>query len=703
MRFMSFAGEIEVPGRSERVGALEQLHRSGTATGVVATASLSVQKLELGGARAELPIASKRKRDVDMSHSAWRVIGLIVSSIALMSVSAFAAADPVSAVATSPSPITETSVSHSSYSCPEGGTLVGAMCELTASSEATSTTSYTCATGTLDGAMCDVSATTYAATSKATYTCATGTLSGETCTVAPSNYAATYEQTGSYPEYNYSCPSGGAVDGATCDIAASSYPEVWTSTACIGEHDESVAPGDSCPTGDGSGIEEFSCPSGGTPVGDICDVAASSYDATPEYSGVGADYGYVCNGNDTLNSQTETCTSSGSTSTATANTAYVCKGSDTLNSQTDTCTTPGTTSAATPSSSYSCPNGGSIGGTLCDLVTTYAATMEPESGGGSSGGGSGNSTYSASATATDGTVFSAVSSVSQAAAQAAANALAAAYNVAHGGAVLSVSATSASVKAGSTPAVRVTVSGAPPGQTGAVIAVLGGPVAVPSGGTCASLSPSAFTAFAAPATGAISGDNTLTVAAANPTYVAGCYTWQVSAVFSAGSIAEATSSPIFTVTPSVSFGPPVARDEVTAPLAGVHAVLHAVTSPALALAQSASSATVSAWNLAALTAHRGTVVVAGHVLTEGAAKGPLFNVAELKKGGRVYVTTASGALTTWSVTDVLEVTYAYGVPSSVFTGAGPSRLVLASCTGTYDAETHHWTKVVIVTASEVTS
>jgi hypothetical protein len=157
------------------------------------------------------------------------------------------------------------------------------------------------------------------------------------------------------------------------------------------------------------------------------------------------------------------------------------------------------------------------------------------------------------------------------------------------------------------------------------------------------------------------------------------------------------------VTPNVSIGPPVSRDEVTAPLAAVHAVIHAVASPHLALAQSASSAGVSAWNLAALTAHRGTVVMAGHVLTAGAAKGPLFNVARMKKGERVYVTTASGVLTTWIVTNVHEVTYATGVPSSLFTSGGPPRLVLTSCAGTYNAAAHHWTEVAIVIARAVTS
>jgi hypothetical protein len=48
MRFMSFAGEIEAPGRSQRVSALEQPHRSDAVTGAVATVSLTGQKLEIG-------------------------------------------------------------------------------------------------------------------------------------------------------------------------------------------------------------------------------------------------------------------------------------------------------------------------------------------------------------------------------------------------------------------------------------------------------------------------------------------------------------------------------------------------------------------------------------------------------------------------------------------------------------------------------
>jgi hypothetical protein len=48
MRFMSFAEQIEVLGRSQRVGAHEQLRRSETVTGYVARASLTDQKLELG-------------------------------------------------------------------------------------------------------------------------------------------------------------------------------------------------------------------------------------------------------------------------------------------------------------------------------------------------------------------------------------------------------------------------------------------------------------------------------------------------------------------------------------------------------------------------------------------------------------------------------------------------------------------------------
>jgi hypothetical protein len=247
------------------------------------------------------------------------------------------------------------------------------------------------------------------------------------------------------------------------------------------------------------------------------------------------------------------------------------------------------------------------------------------------------------------------------------------------------------------------VAGAPTDQSGAVIAVLGGPVAMPQGGMCASLSPSTFTSLASPATGAISGDETLTVNAAGPTYVAGCYIWQVSAVFSGGSIAEATSAPVFTVTPSVSTGPPVGLDEVTAPLVGVHAILHSVASAHSALAQRATSKTVSAWNLGALATHRGTLIVAGHVLAVGSAKGPLFNLVQLKKGERVYVTTASDALTTWIVTRISLVAAKGGLPASYFMRSGPLRLVLASCAGTYIGATRHWSQVVIVTASEVGS
>lgn len=77
--------------------------------------------------------------------------------------------------------------------------------------------------------------------------------------------------------------------------------------------------------------------------------------------------------------------------------------------------------------------------------------------------------------------------------------------------------------------------------------------------------------------------------------------------------------------------------------------------------------------------HHGTALLTGHVDWVNKGRGALFALASAKPGDTATVTW-SGTTTTYRVTDVQEIPKTE-LPASLFTTAGPARLVLITCGG----------------------
>ncbi len=99
-------------------------------------------------------------------------------------------------------------------------------------------------------------------------------------------------------------------------------------------------------------------------------------------------------------------------------------------------------------------------------------------------------------------------------------------------------------------------------------------------------------------------------------------------------------------------------------------------------------ATVGHWTGgAALSAARGTTVLAGHVDVSGDL-GALHPLARIGPGALAYTSDASGRVTAWSVT-ALEVRRKDDLP--VLPSSGPRRLVIVTCGGPVLREDGRWT------------
>jgi sortase (surface protein transpeptidase) len=94
---------------------------------------------------------------------------------------------------------------------------------------------------------------------------------------------------------------------------------------------------------------------------------------------------------------------------------------------------------------------------------------------------------------------------------------------------------------------------------------------------------------------------------------------------------------------------------------------------------------------------QGTVVLDGHVDTAQFGAGALFRLADLPPGASVVVTTSVGD-TRYRVA-ARRVYAKAALPSQIFNASGPPRLVLVTCGGPFDAQTHHYADNVVVFAT----
>lgn len=93
----------------------------------------------------------------------------------------------------------------------------------------------------------------------------------------------------------------------------------------------------------------------------------------------------------------------------------------------------------------------------------------------------------------------------------------------------------------------------------------------------------------------------------------------------------------------------------------------------------------------------GTVLIAGHVDTPDGGPGLFAALPDLPVGSRVRLTGADGRQYPYTVT-ARRTHAADELPADLFTGSGPPRLALVTCTGSYDAAAARYRENLVVYA-----
>ena len=101
---------------------------------------------------------------------------------------------------------------------------------------------------------------------------------------------------------------------------------------------------------------------------------------------------------------------------------------------------------------------------------------------------------------------------------------------------------------------------------------------------------------------------------------------------------------------------------------------------------------------ATVDATSGTVLLAGHVNYADQGAGALYPLAGIQRHALIYLSDASGHVTTWTTT-ALQAYPKADLPQNIFAPTGPRSLVLVTCGGPFDTRTGHYLDNVVVTAA----
>jgi hypothetical protein len=99
-------------------------------------------------------------------------------------------------------------------------------------------------------------------------------------------------------------------------------------------------------------------------------------------------------------------------------------------------------------------------------------------------------------------------------------------------------------------------------------------------------------------------------------------------------------------------------------------------------------------------AQSGAILIAGHYDFATAGRGAFYSLPRARRGERIHITTADGAVHTYRVVTVDSYPKT-ALPLTVFDRRGPPRLVLVTCGGRFDSTTKHFLDNIVVTAVPV--
>lgn len=108
------------------------------------------------------------------------------------------------------------------------------------------------------------------------------------------------------------------------------------------------------------------------------------------------------------------------------------------------------------------------------------------------------------------------------------------------------------------------------------------------------------------------------------------------------------------------------------------------------------------WSASTLVgASSGSTVFDGHVDSVRDGLGVLADLARLRSGDIISVTTDRGDRIDYRVYSLAVYVKAGGLPAKLFASTGPARLVLISCGGPFNHQTHQYADNVVVFAAPV--
>jgi hypothetical protein len=94
----------------------------------------------------------------------------------------------------------------------------------------------------------------------------------------------------------------------------------------------------------------------------------------------------------------------------------------------------------------------------------------------------------------------------------------------------------------------------------------------------------------------------------------------------------------------------------------------------------------------------GVAIIAGHVDSEAAGPGALYDLQYLRVGDTVQVVGSDGHDSAWTVSTTPETNPKTALPASLFVTTGRPRLALVTCGGPFDSATGHYVDNLIVWA-----
>lgn len=165
--------------------------------------------------------------------------------------------------------------------------------------------------------------------------------------------------------------------------------------------------------------------------------------------------------------------------------------------------------------------------------------------------------------------------------------------------------------------------------------------------------------------------------------------------------ATTTTVPLYRATVPPVAPDPAAPAKVTVDWAGITAPVRAVGTDDAGQMELPADPADAGWYRfsAAPSATTGTTVLAAHVDAVGYGVGPFAHLVDVPKGTRITLTDTAGRQTAYRIDSVSLLTKT-GVPwKSIFTTTGARRVVLVTCGGAFNYQTHHYLSNLVVTAS----